>query len=734
MNRSVLFLVMASAALLSDGVSAAKFDRVQVLANGGFESGDLVERASDFFPVGRWSTSDAGVNELAANKQHARSGQWSMKHGPIGWGQGDDKQVGTDDDDDAVAVVFNKCRDYVSDGARRVTFEGYADVSELDPEYQVHAALLIFGQEMAVVGLANSGQIRGGTEGWQTLKATAVLPDSAQVTVALLVVDGTARRGAPADSAVYYDDVSLTYGPATGTDQTPAKTRAVLTDDYTANVRVTDTVLNTLRPEIFGDNIEWTNNGMGLYFPDKDRFDTEVLALLRDAGITHLRYPGGTLSDFFVWHDAVGQERKEIPNPFAEPVKGKPEFPNFGPEEFARLCQAMGVRATVTLNAGTGTPEQAAEVVRWCGSHGLDVIDYTVGNEIYMVKPSEEPVPDMPIAKSPEEYVAFYKSCDDAIRAFAPDVKIGAIGGLNTGLIPLTAEPDWLRIVIKELGDRIDFIDLHNAYAPVLRNVGYEFDRVTTDDEYAATFMAATEYVRDNLAATKDLLRRCAPDHEIEIHVTEYGPLVYPFRPGKPEDKVSDMAWNRNLAGALYLASLFHLFAEEPLITSANHMPLYQGGFGALVGLEWHPTDRRFWRNAVYPVFQTYAGLAGREVMDVVVEGPTFDALPGGFVPALPSVPLLDAAAFRSAEGRLELMLVNRSIGGAATVTIDASQGMRFRSAEFLAADDFHAENSVAAPDTIRLKPLPGGQIVSQTPLTVCLPKHSLTVLRFERP
>ena len=128
---------------------------------------------------------------------------------------------------------------------------------------------------------------------------------------------------------------------------------------------------------------------------------------------------------------------KEVPNPFAEPVKGKPELPTFGPEEFARFCEAMKVRATVTLNAGTGTPAQAAEVVRWCVEHKLDVIDYTVGNEIYMVKSSEEPVPSLPIAKSAEEYVAFYKACDDAIRAIAPDVRMGAIGGVEHGADPL---------------------------------------------------------------------------------------------------------------------------------------------------------------------------------------------------------------------------------------------------------------------------------------------------------
>ena len=334
MNHITLVIALLSPTLLADCATAAPFDPVQVLVNKDFESGDLVESASDFLPVGRWATGDAGVNELKATQDRARSGKWSMKHGPIGWGMGDDKQVNTDDDDDGVVVVFNACGDYVSRGARRVAFAGHADVSDLDSAHHVHAALLIFGKEMAVLGMANSGLIRGGTEGWQALEVTAKLPEGAQAAVALFIVDGTARRGAPADSAVYYDDVSLIYGPAPGGGDVPGKTRPVLTDNYAAKVRVADTVINTLRPEIFGDNIEWTNNGMGLYFPESDSFDVEAMSALREVGITHLRYPGGSLSDYFMWHDALGTDRKEVPNPFAEPIKGKPEVPAFGPEEF----------------------------------------------------------------------------------------------------------------------------------------------------------------------------------------------------------------------------------------------------------------------------------------------------------------------------------------------------------------------------------------------------------------
>src|SRR3990167_4011090 len=62
---------------------------------------------------------------------------------------------------------------------------------------------------------------------------------------------------------------------------------------FPATVRVTDTVLNTVKPLIFGDNIEWTNSGMGFWLPEEKKFDESLVELLRQAGVTHLRYPGG---------------------------------------------------------------------------------------------------------------------------------------------------------------------------------------------------------------------------------------------------------------------------------------------------------------------------------------------------------------------------------------------------------------------------------------------------------
>ena len=642
---------------IAELVEAPKLGPVDVLSNGGFEQGSLAEVAFDGFALARWAFDDCGGNNATATQERSRSGKWSMKHFPIGWAKGNDQKTGTADDDDAILAVVNKCTQHLEAGANEVTFEGYVDASQLDEKHQVVATLLAIGPGFAALSAVQCIPVQGGSEGWNALHAVMPLNGKEEMVILGLAVTGTKKLGAPG-SAVYYDDLSLRYSYNDGmANEEPD-------EPLMAKVRVTDRVINTVRPEIFGDNIEWTNSGMGIFDPKTDTFDERVVGWLREAGVTHVRYPGGTLSDYFEWQKAVGDKRKKITNPFSEPKKGKPEFPYFGPAEFEALCRKLGAAATITLNAGTGSPEDAVAWVEYWKKRNLPVSSFTVGNEIYMANAAAEEVPDLPVAKTPEQYVAFYKACAPAIRAAWPEAKLGAIGLHDTGTVHMNQHGDWMRVILQEIGDQMDFIDVHNSYAPALRSVGFQVDGpISTDDAFAGSFLAASEYVRGNFEATKNDLVRFAPNEgkDIEIHITEYGPLVYPLR-GTTQDRIDDARWNRSLAGALYQAMLFQVFLAEPKIGSANHLPLYQAVYGALVGQEWTRSTPKIWRNVVYQVFQAYRQMVGCEVLATEVEVPTYDSLAAGIVPALKDVPYIDVGAYRAEDGALSVFLVNRSV------------------------------------------------------------------------
>jgi alpha-L-arabinofuranosidase len=267
----------------------------------------------------------------------------------------------------------------------------------------------------------------------------------------------------------------------------------------------------------------------------------------------------------------------------------------------------------------------AAEWVKYYRDKKFKVTGYEVGNEIYMADAKNESVPSLPIAKTPKEYVEYFLRCRDAIDKVAPGTRVGAVGLLDTGTFRLSKHPDWLKEIFSGIGNRMDFVALHNGYAPAMRSASFgPQSKRYSDDEFAASFLGASVYVRDNLAATRALLEQHAPDKgkKIDFQITEYGPLVYPL---DPVHATEDLLWNRSLAGALYQACLFNMLLREPKVTSANHLPSVQDVFGALIGIRGGaPPQRKTWRNIVFYVFQKYAQMAGRETLDTAVDVPMY--------------------------------------------------------------------------------------------------------------
>lgn len=83
-------------------------------------------------------------------------------------------------------------------------------------------------------------------------------------------------------------------------------------------------------------------------------------AKIRDMGITSLRWPGGTLADWFEWKDSVGAiaSRGEIA------TYNSYETPALGLHEFLNLCEELGIRPLITVNVRAGE-QDAADLVEY---------------------------------------------------------------------------------------------------------------------------------------------------------------------------------------------------------------------------------------------------------------------------------------------------------------------------------------------------------------------------------
>ncbi|MBO5649182.1 MAG: hypothetical protein J6S76_04650, partial [Clostridia bacterium] len=183
------------------------------------------------------------------------------------------------------------------------------------------------------------------------------------------------------------------------------------TNEQQTTVTVSKDAVNTVKKELFGDNLSWRGNGYGVYDPETDSFNETLLEAIKNCGVTTLRYPGGIEGDYFIWHETIGEDRELQMDPFSSQYPtyyaggdGKKYYPYFGLEEFMEMCTQIGIEAVVQLNAGTGTPKDAADLVRWCEEHNYPVSSYAIGNEVHF---AEERVMFTRSTKTPEEYIDF---------------------------------------------------------------------------------------------------------------------------------------------------------------------------------------------------------------------------------------------------------------------------------------------------------------------------------------
>ena len=109
----------------------------------------------------------------------------------------------------------------------------------------------------------------------------------------------------------------------------------------------------------------------GIYQPDhpnsdENGFRNDVKDLLKELGITAIRYPGGNFVSGYNWKDGVGNKRER-------PVRKDLAWNVFetnevGINEFAKFTKECGIDLIMAANLGTGTAMEAGELVDYCNT------------------------------------------------------------------------------------------------------------------------------------------------------------------------------------------------------------------------------------------------------------------------------------------------------------------------------------------------------------------------------
>lgn len=422
-----------------------------------------------------------------------------------------------------------------------------------------------------------------------------------------------------------------------------------------ATITVSNTVINTVNPEIFGDNTSYRGEGYGLWDTETDQPEATLLEMLKNSGITHLRYPGGIEGDYYHWYEIIGDNRTAQIDPFSdefptyETIAGVPYDVIFGIEEFVKLCKQTNMKATLQVNAGTGTAQEAADLVAYCIENNINYTFFAIGNEGFS---QANKVEGINIQKSPQEYVTFYKECYEKIRNVSENVRIGAIGIPRSN--PLCRDASWESVILSELADKMDFYDVHIAYAPLVK---------TTDlDMLLGNYLSGSVWIQDQLNLVFREMKQYTGEYydDIDIYITEWGPLG-----GTPYDN--------SLAGTILLSTTLNMMLNEPKIQAANHLPVLNHPYaGNLIGYENQSGKKTYWENASSYIFRWYSDMQNYSVLTTEVESSTFNTQAGIVQPAANNVNSIDAITCLNDENKTgTIIITNRNKEEDISVTLD---------------------------------------------------------------
>src|SRR5216110_2806202 len=129
----------------------------------------------------------------------------------------------------------------------------------------------------------------------------------------------------------------------------------------TANVTVDATTPGRLVDDrLFGANSTAWDSALGT---------AQTLSLLQAAGLRAIRLPGGSLSDEYHWRTNTNLDHATIAQPWSWAA---------GFDKSSALVVALGAQAMVTVNYGTGTPQEAAAWVAYA-NFSTTAMDVPIG-------------------------------------------------------------------------------------------------------------------------------------------------------------------------------------------------------------------------------------------------------------------------------------------------------------------------------------------------------------------
>lgn len=138
-----------------------------------------------------------------------------------------------------------------------------------------------------------------------------------------------------------------------------------------------DSAIGTIRPELHSHFAEHLGScvygglwvGQNSPIPNVNGYRKAAVDYLKELGIPVLRWPGGCYADNYHWRDGIGPVPKRPRRVNANWANAR-EDGSFGLHEFIGLCRLIGAEPYLSVNVGSGTPQEALDWLEYCNFPG----------------------------------------------------------------------------------------------------------------------------------------------------------------------------------------------------------------------------------------------------------------------------------------------------------------------------------------------------------------------------
>lgn len=493
--------------------------------------------------------------------------------------------------------------------------------------------------------------------------------------------------------------------------------------DSTATITIDpNRTIGQISPLLFGGFAEHMGRCIyeGIYEPgsahaDEQGFRTDVLAKLREQKYTTVRYPGGNFLSGYNWLDGVGPKdqrprRREL-------AWQSIESNQFGTNEFIDFCRKIDTKPMMGVNMGTGTIQDAADLVEYCNAptgtywsdlratHGYTdphAVEYwCVGNEM-----------DGPWQIGHLEADAYGLKALEAAKMMKwqdPSIKTVLCGSSNN---KMPTYPEWDRIALETCWEHVDYHSIH-YYAGNGDNDSASYLALAVElEDFVDTMAATLRYAKAKRRST----------HDVYLSWDEWQ-VWYKDRGGRGGWTEAPHLCEEiyNLEDALVVAQWLNVFLRKCDVLKIACV-------AQIVNIiSWLQTrgDDLLVQPSFYP-FKLMSNMARGDSLDLLVKAPLVET------PRYGGVSALDVSGCHEPEsGKQAIFIVNRSQSDTLNTELVWQGAAPQMSEEVwqLAGNDLKMVNSFEEPEKLVAKKM-AAETVQDGQLGISLPPLSFTAIK----